>query len=76
MTLDNYYQPIDGDIAFTIVPPKIKFGRGSLNELGYDARALGMSRVALFTGATVVNLPAVATARRRVGQSRDRRCGL
>lgn len=64
MALDSYYEPSPGgDTAFTISPPRIKFGRGALGELGFDAKALGMRRVALFTDANVVKLPAVATAK-------------
>jgi len=64
MALDSYYTPTDGgDGAFTVTPPKIKFGRGAINELGSDAKALGMTRVALFTDAGVAGLPPVEKAK-------------
>ncbi|MEK9753461.1 MAG: hydroxyacid-oxoacid transhydrogenase [Rhodospirillaceae bacterium] len=64
MALDSYFEPTPGgDTAFTVSPPRIKFGRGALRELGHDAKALGMKRVALFTDADVAKLASVATAR-------------
>jgi alcohol dehydrogenase class IV len=63
MALSAYYAPTQhGDTAFTVEAPKIKFGPGSLRELGDDARALGMTRVALFTDAKVARLEPVAIA--------------
>lgn len=63
MSLDPYFSPADGgDTAFTVEAPKIKFGLGSLKEIGADARALGMTRIALYTDKTVAKLPPVATA--------------
>ena len=38
-----------GDSVFSVEAPKIKFGSGVLNELGQDAKSLGMNKVALFT---------------------------
>ena len=65
MTLDPYFEPIEGgDNAFTMEAPKIKFGPGSLGELGSDAKALGMTRVALYTDSTVVKLEPVETAKK------------
>jgi alcohol dehydrogenase class IV len=65
MALSAYYAPTQhGDTAFTVEAPKIKFGPGSLRELGDDARALGMTRVALFTDAKVARLEPVAIAAR------------
>lgn len=45
-----------GDTAFTIDAPKITFGLGCLDEAGFRARALGMTRVALFTDPGVVSV--------------------
>ena len=65
MTLDPYFEPAEGgDNAFTMEAPKIKFGPGSLTELGDDAKALGMTRVALYTDSTVVKLEPVETAKK------------
>ena len=45
MSLDPYFEPGDGgDNAFTVEAPKIKFGPGSLREIGDDAKALGLTR--------------------------------
>ena len=52
------------DSAFTVDASRITFGRGCLGELGDRAKALGMSRVALFTDATVGGLAAFDTAQR------------
>lgn len=62
MALSPYFMPTEaGDSAFTVEAPKIKFGTGSLAEVGQDAQALGMTRIAVFTDKTVKDLPAVAT---------------
>lgn len=42
-----------GDGAFTIDPPTLTFGRGCLAEVGDRALSHGMTRVALFTDATL-----------------------
>lgn len=61
MSLRDYFTPAEGgDRAFTVEAPKIKFGAGSLAEVGGDAAALGMRRVAVFTDPTVVGLTPVA----------------
>ncbi len=63
MSLDPYFSQKDGaDTAFTVEAPKIKFGLGALAEIGTDAKALGMTRVALYTDKTVAGLKPVATA--------------
>jgi len=47
-----YYAATEGgEQAFTVTAGALKFGPGSLSELGGDARGLGMTRVALFTDA-------------------------
>lgn len=62
MALSPYFRPTDsGDSAFTVEAPKIKFGVGSLQEVGSDARALSLSKVAVFTDRVVKDLPAFAT---------------
>ena len=64
MPLDPYFAPTpDGDDAFTVEAPKIKFGIGALDEIGADAKALGMSRVALFTDPVVAGLEIFGVAR-------------
>src|SRR6478672_3570414 len=37
------------DTAFTVDASRVTFGRGCLHEVGDRARALGMTRVAVFT---------------------------
>src|SRR3546814_1489503 len=65
MALSDYFAPSEGgDRAFTVEAPKIKFGIGALREIGDDARALGMTRVALYTDPRVAKMESVATAKR------------
>ena len=61
-----HYQPTgDGlDTAFTVDASRITFGRGCLNELGDRAKALGMTRVALFTDLVVAELQFYDAAQR------------
>lgn len=53
----------DGDSAFTIDANRVTFGAGALGEVGGEARRLGLSRVALFTDATLAALPHAAAVR-------------
>ena len=63
MALDPYFKfSSGGDRAFTVEAPKIKFGTDALLELGDDARALGMTRIALYTDPIVAELEPVKTA--------------
>jgi alcohol dehydrogenase class IV len=63
MALSDYYRATDaGDTAFVVEAPKIKFGPGSLAELGDDARALDITRAALYTDPKVAKLEPVAIA--------------
>lgn len=60
MALSPYFMPTEaGDSAFTVEAPKIKFGTGSLKEVGQDALGLGMTRVAVYTDKWVKDLPAM-----------------
>ena len=60
----HYYLPSEGhESAFAIDVSSITFGHGVLGEAGEHARALGMTRVALFTDATLARLPYVAQVR-------------
>jgi alcohol dehydrogenase class IV len=47
-----------------IEAPRVKFGRGAIAELGAEAMALGLRRVALFTDSHVARLPIFAAAQR------------
>jgi len=61
MGFSSYYtNKKGGDSIFSVEAPKIKFGRGSLNEIGDDARALGMTRVAVFTDPKVAQFEPVS----------------
>jgi len=61
MGFSSYYtNKKGGDRIFSVEAPKIKFGRGSLNEIGDDARALGMTRVAVFTDPKVAQFEPVS----------------
>ena len=50
-----------GDDAFTIDSSRLTFGAGCLKEAGDQAKAQGMSRVAVYTDARVRNLPHFTT---------------
>ena len=61
MSFSSYFtNKKDGDHIFSVEAPKIKFGRGSLKEIGDDASALGMKRVAIFTDPKVSQLEPVS----------------
>ncbi len=60
----HYYMLAEGnESAFAIDVSSIIFGHGVLKEAGEQARALGMTRVALFTDKTMARLPCVAQVR-------------
>lgn len=49
-----YYEQHDGgERAYTVTASNLKFGAGALAELGGDAKALGLTRVALFVDPAV-----------------------
>lgn len=58
-----------GETAFTVNPSNLKFGAGSLRELGADARALGMTRVAFFADPAVLDTEPGQTAHRSLTQA-------
>ena len=61
MSFSDYFtQKAGGDRIFSVEAPKIKFGRGSLQEVGDDAKALGMSRVVVYTDPRVGQHESVA----------------
>jgi len=60
----HYFDVTDGhEGIFSVDISSISFGHGVLNEAGDHAKALGMTRVALFTDATLAQLPYVAQVR-------------
>ena len=58
----------DREIAFTIESPAVKYGAGALTELGADAVALGMRRIAFLTDRHVA---AIEPAEIALGALRD-----
>ena len=61
MSFSSYFtNKKGGDRIFSVEAPKIKFGRGSLTEIGDDATALGMTRVAVFTDPKVAQMEPVS----------------
>jgi alcohol dehydrogenase class IV len=63
MSLSPYFQPTEGgDSVFSVESAKIKFGGGALNEIGADARSMGMTRVAIYTDSNVAKLESVSIA--------------
>ncbi len=63
MKLSPYFQPTPGgDGVFNVEAVKIKFGFGAIHEVGAEARAFGMKRVAIFTDNNVVKLEPVSIA--------------
>ncbi|MBT3171470.1 MAG: iron-containing alcohol dehydrogenase [Rhodospirillaceae bacterium] len=65
MTPETYFTRREGgEYAYTIEASKLKFGVGAIHEVGADAKALGMTRVALFTDQRVAKLEHVAHAAR------------
>jgi len=60
----HFYAPGEGgDQAFAVDVAAITFGAGVLAEAGDHARALGMTRVALFTDKSIARLPHLETVR-------------
>ena len=59
---ETYLKPGEGETVFSVNPSPIKFGAGALRELGSDASALGMKRVALFVDRHVLGSASGETA--------------
>ena len=58
MSCCHYYELTEhGDTVFSVDVSAIKFGPGALNEVGSDAKELGLTRVAVFTDPVLANLP-------------------
>lgn len=59
----HYYEFTEGrESVFAVDPSAIRFGSGVLQEVGHDARGLGLKRVALYTDRVVAQLDIVADA--------------
>ena len=61
-TTAGFLKPGEGETVFSVSTSPIKFGPGALRELGDDAAALGMKRVALFVDPHVLQGPSGETA--------------
>ena len=66
---DDYQTVPGGESVFTVDPRPVKFGVGAVDELGADARGLGIRRAAVFTDAAVVTLEATSKALHALGQA-------
>jgi alcohol dehydrogenase class IV len=55
--------PHDHETVLEVEAPRVKFGRGAIGEVGPEAAALGLRRVALFTDARLAAGAFVARAR-------------
>jgi alcohol dehydrogenase class IV len=63
MAIQAIHQPINGgETIFSVSSSPIKFGPGALRELGDDAAALGMKRVAFFVDSHVLSCAPGETA--------------
>jgi hydroxyacid-oxoacid transhydrogenase len=56
--------PHDLETVLEVEAPRVKFGRGAIGELGAEAAAMGLRRVALFTDGRLAKLEFVERARR------------
>lgn len=60
----HHYDFVAGnESVFAVDPTALHFGPGVLRELGAEARALGLKRIALFTDVRIAELPALTAAR-------------
>ncbi|MBT3359213.1 MAG: iron-containing alcohol dehydrogenase [Rhodospirillales bacterium] len=68
--MTDFYTPGEGgETVFTVGSSNMKFGVGALGELGEDAAALGMTRVAFFTDRTVGATECAAVALASLGKA-------
>src|ERR1700676_1970706 len=56
--------PHQHETILEVDAPRVKFGRGAIDEVGPEAAAAGLRRVALFTDARLAKLEFVERARR------------
>lgn len=63
-TSAGFFAPGEGETVFSVASSPIKFGAGALRELGDDAVALGLKRVALYADTHVLSGPCGDTALR------------
>jgi len=71
MACCHHYQFIEGnEQIFAVDPTAIRFGPGALEEIGHDAKELGLERVALFSDKVVGGLEAMETIKTALSRSR------
>ncbi|HTD36600.1 MAG TPA: hydroxyacid-oxoacid transhydrogenase [Candidatus Limnocylindrales bacterium] len=63
------HAPHDHETVLEVEAPRVKFGRGAIAELGAEAAALGLRRVALFTDARLAKLELLERARRSLREA-------
>ncbi|MEA2688469.1 MAG: hydroxyacid-oxoacid transhydrogenase [Candidatus Eremiobacteraeota bacterium] len=56
--------PHDHETVLEVEAPRVKFGRGAIAEVGPEAAAMGLRRIALFTDGRLARLEFVERARR------------
>ena len=67
---DLEYPATEGnERIFEVEAPRIKYGRGALREVGAEAAALGLRRIALFTDARIRSLEIFETVRRSLADA-------
>ncbi len=69
MACQHYDIHDGGERVFEVEAPRIKYGRGALEEAGAEARALGMTRVALFSDPQVAKLAPFATVQKALREA-------
>ena len=65
--------PHEHETILEVEAPRVKFGRGAIDEVGPEAAALGLRRVALFTDARLARLEFVERARQSLRDAGRRR---
>ncbi len=70
MACCHHYQFVEGnEQIFAVDPTAIRFGPGALNEIGHDARELGLARMAVFSDKVVGGLEAMEMVKKSLSKS-------
>jgi|TARA_B100000959_G_scaffold45075_2_gene45623 alcohol dehydrogenase class IV len=63
LTCCHHYQlSPGGDLLFAVDVSRLRYGVGAMNELGEEARLLGLKRLAIYTDARIAQLPLFSEA--------------